>query len=201
MAKTEAGSTNVRVPVQMFSNTTGAPSSGLLAANVSAYYVREGALPIEITVNVDASADAAYTARAWAELFPIATFPSLPVQAGTYYLHTPDDMWVDAAGVDQVMLYVFASGNRVFRREYELHGGPVDAAQRVLIANAIADRVFEVEGSLTFQQMMRILVSASAGVTDTSGTVLKTPNGVKTRITATVNGSNERTAITLTPDA
>jgi hypothetical protein len=48
---------------------------------------------------------------------------------------------------------------------------------------------------------MSILLSVLAGVTGTGGTVLKSPNGVATRVTATVNASNERTAMTLTPSA
>jgi hypothetical protein len=69
------------------------------------------------------------------------------------------------------------------------------------IRDAILSAVVEAEGSYTVQQIMSILLSVLAGVTGTGGTVLKSPNGVATRVTATVNASNERTAMTLTPSA
>ncbi len=71
-----------------------------------------------------------------------------------------------------------------------------------LSANAITDiwaKVVESQGSYTAQQVMTILLSATAGVTSNGGATLETPDGVANRITATVNGSNERTAMTLTP--
>jgi hypothetical protein len=69
------------------------------------------------------------------------------------------------------------------------------------IVTAIAAKVVESEGSYTIQQVLSLLVAALAGVTASGGSVLKTPNGVATRITATVDGSNNRTAMTLTPSS
>lgn len=69
------------------------------------------------------------------------------------------------------------------------------------IATEVKNTVVESQGSITIQQALSTILSFSAGVTTTGGTVIKTPDGVATRITATVNGSNERTAITLTPSA
>lgn len=73
-----------------------------------------------------------------------------------------------------------------------------------LAADAITEiwaKIVETQGSRTAQQVMSILLSTLAGVTDTSGAVFKTSDGVATRVTATVNASNERTAITLAPSA
>jgi hypothetical protein len=69
------------------------------------------------------------------------------------------------------------------------------------IAAAVGALVCEINGSRTLQQIASILLSACAGVTTTGGAVLKDPSGTSTRISATINGSNERTAITLTPSA
>lgn len=78
----------------------------------------------------------------------------------------------------------------------------IDAA--ALKADAIDKiwaKICEDQGSRTAQQIMSILLSALAGVTNTSGRIMLDPSGTSTRITGTVNASNERTAITLAPSA
>lgn len=73
-----------------------------------------------------------------------------------------------------------------------------------LAATAVSEiwgQVCESNGSRTAQQIMSIVLSAVAGVTSNSGATFSDPSGTNTRITATVNGSNERTAITLTPSS
>jgi hypothetical protein len=69
------------------------------------------------------------------------------------------------------------------------------------IVNAIKAAVVETEGSYTVQQVLSLILSALAGETTDGGNTLLTPNGAATRIAATVNGSNERTAMTLTPSS
>jgi len=69
------------------------------------------------------------------------------------------------------------------------------------IAAAVGALVCEVNGSRTAQQILSVLYAACAGVTTTGGAVLKDPTGTSTRISATINGSNERTAMTITPSA
>ena len=73
-----------------------------------------------------------------------------------------------------------------------------------LAATAVNDiwaKICETNGSRTAQQIMSIVLSAVAGVTSSGGAVFSDPAGTNTRITATVNASNERTAITLTPSS
>ena len=67
------------------------------------------------------------------------------------------------------------------------------------VATAIGGRIAEAQGNYTYDQILRIILSVLAGVTETAGATFKTPNGAATRVAATVNGSNERTAMTLTP--
>jgi len=67
------------------------------------------------------------------------------------------------------------------------------------VATAIGGRIAESQGNYTYDQILRIILSVLAGVTETAGATFKTPNGAATRVAATVNGSNERTAMTLTP--
>lgn len=70
------------------------------------------------------------------------------------------------------------------------------------IVTAVWAKVCETQGSYTAQQIMSIILSALAGVTDDGGATFKTPNGVSVRISATVvSGDDERTAITLTPSS
>lgn len=73
-----------------------------------------------------------------------------------------------------------------------------------LAATAITDiwaKVCESEGSYTAQQILSIALSVLAGETNTGGTVFRTPNDNATRVTATVDASDNRTAMTLTPSA
>jgi hypothetical protein len=67
------------------------------------------------------------------------------------------------------------------------------------IANAVLATVVESNGSITLKQAVDLILAACAGVTSSGGTVLKDPSGTATRITATIDGSNNRTAMTVTP--
>jgi hypothetical protein len=69
------------------------------------------------------------------------------------------------------------------------------------IVDAIKAAVIESQGSITFQQAMSTVLAVLAGVTSDGGVTFKSPNGVSTRVAATVNALNERTAITLTPSS
>ena len=84
-------------------------------------------------------------------------------------------------------------------------GAITDAATAVdaetAIANAVKAIVVESQGSYTLQQALSIILSVVAGITADGGATIKTPNGVATRVTATVNGSNERTAMSVSPSA
>jgi len=73
-----------------------------------------------------------------------------------------------------------------------------------LAATAVTDiwaKVCESQGSYTAQQIMSVMLSVLAGVTSSGGDVLESPDGVATRVTATVDGSNNRTAMSLTPSS
>jgi hypothetical protein len=69
------------------------------------------------------------------------------------------------------------------------------------IVAAVWAKVVETNGSITAQQAASIILAATAGVTSSGGSVLKDPSGTSTRITATVDGSNNRTAMSLAPSA
>jgi hypothetical protein len=67
------------------------------------------------------------------------------------------------------------------------------------IANAVKAAVVETQGSYTLQQALSIMLAVLAGQTSNGGNTLKTPDGVSSRVTATTDGSNNRTAMTLNP--
>ncbi|RMD50739.1 hypothetical protein D6827_03405, partial [Candidatus Parcubacteria bacterium] len=71
------------------------------------------------------------------------------------------------------------------------------AALNDIATSDILNSIIEVNGSITLKQAMQILIAVCAGVTASGGLVFKTPDGSTVRVTATVNSSNERTAITL----
>jgi len=62
-------------------------------------------------------------------------------------------------------------------------------------------KVIETNGSITAQQGMSLILAAVAGVTTDLGATLKDPSGTTTRISATINNFQERTAMTVTPSA
>lgn len=61
--------------------------------------------------------------------------------------------------------------------------------------------LIDVDDEYSAQEAMSLMLAALAGVTTTSGSVLQTPDGSATRITATLNASNERTAMSTNPSA
>lgn len=69
------------------------------------------------------------------------------------------------------------------------------------IASAVIAKVVESEGSYTVQQVLSIVLAVCAGRTSNGGNTFATPNNVATRATATTDGSNNRTAMSLTPSA
>lgn len=65
----------------------------------------------------------------------------------------------------------------------------------------IWNEVVETQGSYTAQQAMSIMLAVLAGETSSGGDVIATPNGATTRVTATIDGSNNRTTMALTPSS
>jgi hypothetical protein len=69
------------------------------------------------------------------------------------------------------------------------------------IESIVKNMIVETKGSYTLQQALSIILSVCAGVTSNSGATLKTPDGTTTRIAATVDAGNNRTAMTITPSS
>ena len=111
---------------------------------------------------------------------------------GLYRLDLPDA--AVATGADWAVAQIKVTGCKAARVRLAL---PTYG----LLRDTLFAKVVESAGNYTAQQALSIILAALGGVTTTGGTVLKTPDGSATRIAATINGSNERTAMTVTPSA
>jgi hypothetical protein len=67
------------------------------------------------------------------------------------------------------------------------------------VGTAIWNYCVEERDTYTAQQVMSTLLAVISGVTADAGLTFKTPDGNATRVAATVNSSNERTAMVLSP--
>ena len=94
-------------------------------------------------------------------------------------------------------------------REIDLASGAVNLQTDAVDSDALASTAVtdiwahqvESEGTYTAQQALDICFCVLAGETSSGGDVLATPNGNTTRVTATIDGSNNRTTMTLTPSS
>lgn len=79
-------------------------------------------------------------------------------------------------------------------RDLGTYTGDETTDTNIEIADAVANRVYE--GTLTHEEMMRIILASTAGKTEGAGTstmLFKGADGTTTRITATMDGNNNRT--------
>lgn len=69
------------------------------------------------------------------------------------------------------------------------------------IATQVWSSICESQGSYTAQQVMSLLLSVIAGRTSNGGATFSTPDGAAQRVAATLDASNNRTGMTLTPSS
>jgi hypothetical protein len=67
------------------------------------------------------------------------------------------------------------------------------------IAAGVKAIVVETNGSITLGQATSVMLAVLAGRTSNSGNTFADPSNTATRVTATTDGSNNRTAMTLNP--
>ena len=113
---------------------------------------------------------------------------------GTYYYELAAAE-VDTPGFLQFKLT--KSGVRTFVKEIQIM--PAVTAQT--IADTTLATTVETEGTYTLQQVLSITLAVLAGRSTDSGLTFKTPNNNATRVQATVDGSKNRTAMTLSPSS
>lgn len=177
----KAGTVSVSIPVKLVAESTGAAVTGVVAAGIVASYWRQGGLVVGITETDLAALDSVYSAGGWFE-----------AANGLYRLDVPDAAF--AIGADWVKVMVAETGSQPFEITIAL---PTYADLRT----TILAKIVEDQGSITAQQALSLMLAALAGESSSAGSVRSTPNGAVTRISATINAQNERTAMTLTPSA
>jgi VCBS repeat-containing protein len=181
----KAASTSVSVFFRLCDTTTGAATTGKIAADMTGSYWRQGGVRVAITLTDLAAVNSAYSSGGVKEVDGTN-------QPGLYRLDLPDG--AVGTGADWVVVSIKVAGCQAC-------DVPLALPTYATLSSALFGTVVESEGSYTVQQALSVILAAVAGVTATGGTVLKSPNGVATRITATINGSNERTAMTVTPSS
>jgi hypothetical protein len=181
----KAGTTSVSTFFTLKDTTTGAATTGKVAADMTGSYWRQAGLRVAITLSNLAAVNSAYSSGGVKEV----DATNMP---GVYRLDLPDA--AVGTGADWVVASIKVTG-------CQAADVPLALPTYTSVADAFRNTVIESEGSYTVQQALSVILAALAGRTATGGTVLKTPNGVATRIAATINGSNERTAMTLTPSS
>lgn len=65
------------------------------------------------------------------------------------------------------------------------------------VASSTLSTVVESAGSITLEQALRGMIAVLFGATDNQRLTFKTPDGTTTRVSVTINGSNERDNVTL----
>lgn len=180
-----AGSGSVSLSFNLLDTTTSAPVTGKVAADIVGSYWRQGGVRVAITMSNLAAVNSAYSSGGMKEV-DAANMP------GLYRVDVPDAALV--AGAD----WVIFSFNEAGSISVVI---PIALPTYSSLRNTLFDKVVETAGGYTVQQVLSLALAALAGQSTGGGTTLKTPDGSATRIAATINGSNERTAMTVTPSA
>lgn len=175
----------VHIFVQDSASTTGAGKTGLTNSSFTAYYIRPGA-----TAAVSSTVDNITTLGTFAGSATNCAIKEVSSanMPGVYELHFANNIL--ATGVDQAVLFLVASGTVPTPIEIQL--------TPPYFLNGLGS-VVEDQPSLTAQEAISVILSAVAGRTSNNGNTFASPNNTETRITATTDVNNNRTAITLNP--
>lgn len=109
------------------------------------------------------------------------------------------------AGSDAIKVLVSAVSNNAITAASiatdAIDADAISADGLAEIVAAVRAMVIETNNSVTLQQAMSVVYAVLAGITSSGGGTIKDPTGTATRAVATVDGSNDRTAMTITPSA
>jgi len=173
--------------VQDTTSTTGAGKTGLVNTDFTAYYIRPGATAaVASTVN-SITTLGTYAGSATNCAIREVSAANMP---GVYEFHFANNML--ATGVEQVSVMLRATGAAPLSLEVQL-------TDPMFLTGA--SQVIEDQPSTTIQQALSLILAAVAGRTASNGNTFSSPNNAETRITATTDVNNNRTAITLAPAA
>jgi len=150
------------------------------------------------TKTVTLAAGATYTVAATDNISVMGPAPLMPTVAGrTLDVSATGEAGVDWANVGSPTTTVGLSGTTI---KAVTDAGTLTSGERNSIADALLDRSNGIETGWTPRQLMRIVGSALGGKLSGAGTateIIRSITDAKDRITATVDASGNRTAITL----
>lgn len=109
---------------------------------------------------------------------------------GTTKVCTVDRAWV--TNPDATSQYLLTAQGPAY-----VHS--MSAAQLTAIQSSVWTKVVEAQGGYTAQQALDLIFCSSVGRSSDYGKTFSTPNNAAVRIEATVDGNDNRTAVTLTP--
>lgn len=184
--RVEANSTDVSVIIRFVDDTAGTPETGVTSATggLAIGYWRKGA--------------ASYTGLTESDLSNLNDAHSdggmLHIADGYYRVDIPDAAF--ASGATEVLISATATGMVGIGVVVEI-GATLDNLNDLSFADILAGTV---EGSLDMGEVLRIMLSALAGKSDGGGTTtihFRNQADDTNRITATVDGDGNRTAISV----
>lgn len=175
----------VHVFIQDSTSTTGAGKTGLVYSGVTTYYMRPGDSAASASTMNDITTLGTYAGSATNSAFKEVDSTNMP---GVYEFQFANNML--ASGADQVAVMVKGTGMVPLTLEVQL----TDPMFLPGMAQTVED-----QPTTTAQQALSIILAAVAGRTSNSGNTFSSPNNGETRITATTDVNNNRTAISLTP--
>jgi len=207
MLQIKAGATSRSILVALKNSSTGLALTGVAfnASGLTAYYAIAGQAPVAITLASLAAATSAYTSGGWFEL----SSTNMP---GLYRLDLPNACFSSGGNAVVVELAGAASMAACTKEIQIVAYDPTDAVRLGLTAlpnvaqgsrGALMTDTVVVDsaGSVQFFQFCSIALAILAGQTTASSGTFKTPDGTATRAVVTMDGSNDRTAVTLTPSS
>lgn len=175
----------VHIFVQDSASLVGAGKTGLTNASFTCYYMRPGATAaVASTVN-SITTLGTYAGSATNCAIKEVSAANMP---GWYEFHFANNML--ATGADHCGVDLRASGAAQLTLEVQLTNPKFLDGLGTIV---------EDQPSLDAQQVLSLVLAAVAGRTTSNGNTINSPNNGETRITATTNVNNERTAITLNP--
>lgn len=123
----KAGSTSIQIPFQLRKSADSTELTGQTSSTITAYYTRNGAAPVAITLSVMATMATAWASGAVMEI-------NATNAKGGYNLCAPDACF--AAGADWVMFSIFATASFVENFWYTL--GAQNASDITLTAGGVS---------------------------------------------------------------
>lgn len=188
MREIKYGATGISTNLYL-TNIFGLPITGLSASSVglAAYYAREKSAPVSVGL-VATSITNPYSAGGFVEI-------GTGTMNGVYRLDIPDNAFAAGANFVNILL----TGANIVSPPFEIPMTSYDPSNITNDGYNLLDAPSGVETNYTLRQALRLILSSSAakltGATSGPTIFIRDINDTKDRITATIDASGNRTAI------